>query len=151
MIDPELKSPLFDCLVKLKELAKEVRRGAYEVRRGATIWASFPFDTFPRAISIMCDECQPVPVNDQTAATVTLEMFMKIDTSLQEKGLDDDTLDEMRADARFILETLQEAKNVDNDSIIISISLNKERAKAIETHDAQLSVQGLIVTFDIIV
>jgi hypothetical protein len=151
VIDAQLKSPLFDCLVKLKELASHVRTGAYAVRRGATTWATFPFDTFPRAISIMCDECQPVPVNDQTSATVTLEMFMKLDPALQEQGLDDDTMDEMRADARQILEQLQEAKNVDNDSIIIHISLNKERAKAIETHDAQLSVQGLIVTFDIIV
>lgn len=132
----------------LLELAKSVRNRMYHARRGAVNWASFDFAAHPRGIAIVFDECGLFPSRQSMfELKCTLEMFVKFDGEDSLDSLDDALMDEIHEDARWIIEQLVAQLSSEGDAVAIGVPT--VGITAIETHDADLRVQGLIVPFTV--
>lgn len=132
----------------LLELARSVRNRSYYARRGAVNWAAFDFDAHPRAIAIVFDET-PVFPDARAMYTIkcTLELFAKFNGEDSLDSIDDELMDEIHEDARWIVEQLIRRKTSSGDNAVIGVVT--VGITAIETHDADLRVQGLIVPFTV--
>lgn len=109
--------------------------GAYEVRRGRINWLKFPFDKYPRAISIMIPE-EDLTV-EPTQATVSLEMMARMPDHSQD-SVDDEILDQMRQDAWDIMKSLVPLKD-GNDSLFLAV----QPLPSLEIADSDRELQGI--------
>lgn len=127
-------------------LAKTVRNGRYHARRGAVNWAAFDFDAHPHAIAVVFDEVSLFPdARAMFRIDATLEIFTRFGGEDAPPSIDDAAMDELHEDARWILEQLFTRPAQDGDRAALGMSTIN--VKAVETHDADLRVQGLIVPF----
>lgn len=129
----------------LRRLCEEVRGGVYFVKRGPIDWATFPFDSHPRAISILADDLSLF--KELNEASLTLEIAAQIRTQGEDPGLDDGLMDEFIDDAEWVVRSLIGKDNASGDAVVLKTDL--EDSRAIEFHDPQLKVQGIIVNFDV--
>jgi len=130
-----------------KTLAKEVRSGAYFAKRGAIVWAEFPWDQCgkDRAISIQVDEGSLLRNDTQMLpCAVTMEMAAPMPDPAEIAEIDSDLEDEMIEDARWILSTILARTDDGGDPVVFKVDRD---APFVEFHDASLKVQGLVVYF----
>jgi len=134
-------------LDKTKEIAKVVRSGAYFVKRGAINWTTWGWDKYPRAISIQLDDTTLFQINGINEGTLTLEMFARMKTSKEVPEIEDAIMDELLQDAEEILVGLMDAKDSSGNAVILK--LDENTARAVESHDTTLRVQGIVVTVSV--
>lgn len=124
-----------------------IRNGAYtKVIRGAVNWASFPFEKFPRAVSIHVDNSTLVPnTTGMNSATISFEIMSKMPKDPE--NIDDSLLDEFYEDALQIVRKICQEGHSSGNPLIFR---RDQQNSAIEARDAGLGVQGLIcsVRFD---
>jgi len=130
---------------RLRSFWSKLRNGRYYVRRGAINWAAFDFGKHRFAVAILVDDCTLFgrPFNTMTLA---FEVFTVLPTSPED--MDDKVLDEFFEDVRDAVRDLQIAKNSQGDALVTKYDASAENA--IESHDADKGVQGLVasVRFD---
>lgn len=139
-------SPRGNVLNLAKQLWLSIRSNSYKfVHRGPVNWATFPFEQYPRAVAILCDEADIFATSEQAGTTnmlMAFEIFAKLPEDIS-KELDDHLLDEFFLDTQKVLRDMISAKDPSDTPIVMRIP--KNGARAVETHDANLGVQGLIV------
>lgn len=124
----------------IKQACRDMRGGAYHVRRGRVNWSKFPFDRYPLAISVM------VPEEDLTTepvrATVTLELMTKMpDHSALE--IDDEILDQMREDCHILMRTLTELTVTNASGGLDNLFLGVQMLPSLEIADSEQELQGI--------
>lgn len=139
------RSPRYTALATIRRLATEVRGGAYFVKRGPIDWSSFPFTKHERALAIMVDE--QTLFQSINTATVTLEVAGQLSNPEDQPELNDGLMDEFTEDLEWIARSLMNSTDDQGDSVITG--LNLKDATAIEFHDPQFGVQGMILNFNI--
>lgn len=135
-----------DILDRLKELGRQVRQGSYFVHRGPLNWAKFNFETYPRALTILVDESNPFAPQFQNMS-ISFEMFCRMPEEVSKDLTDDSVLDELVEDAQWILSELTRSVNGDGDNLVLK--LDSKTSTALEVHDADLGVQGIIILFNL--
>lgn len=132
-------------LDKLRELCKALRGGSYFIKRGPINWAEFPFDRYPRAISILVDEQSFISNNGIQRAQMSIEVAGAMPSPKDNPEVDDGLLDEFFEDVSIVLLNLREAKQgKGQDPVVFDVSSD---ATATEFHDSTLKVQGIMVFF----
>lgn len=138
-------SPRKIVLDTLRGFCQQVRGGVYFVKRGPIDWATFPFNQHSRAISILVDD-QSLFL-DINVASLTLEFGAQLRSVSDDPGLDDGLMDELTDDAEWVVRSLIDSSNSQGDAVVLRTDLKESRA--IEFHDAQLMVQGIVVNFEV--
>lgn len=129
----------------IKDLCKEVRGGAYYVKRGVIDWRSHDFDQIPKAIAIGADEFPLFGRGDGNGfkdADLSLEVFTKLPKTGDPVGIDDGLLDELMDDMWWVITELLKKRQGD---FPVVFNVVKARVKAVESHDVTLGVQGIVV------
>lgn len=141
------RSQRYQFMTRLKELASRIRNARYWVRRGAVDWASFDFSARKHAIALTVDEGPVLPdVEGRQTFKIGMELFGAMPGDSTE-SIDDLLMDELWEDAGQLLEQLIQESDERGDSL--ALKLVASSTKGIETHDAGLQVEGLIVTFTV--
>lgn len=149
------RSPRAGVIDTLAELAGKVRESIYHVRKAPIDWMSWPFDTFPAAISVTCDEWNPlgdpsVMGGAQTAMfSIEIMRRRKSAEDVPEADVDQGLGDEIEADIQEICGGLMEATLQDDGGDAVILRLERRTARAVEVFDPTLNVQGAIVTLRI--
>ncbi len=141
-------SPRSDILKRMVALAKPLRGATYLVHRGPINWAGWDFDRHPRAIAIMHDEGSLLGnAAGMRTGNFAVEIFArnprKSDSVPPE--IDDDLFDQLHDDASWIVRQLEKSQNSEGDSVVFRI--DAAGARVLESHDAELGVQGVVATF----
>lgn len=133
-----------------KELWKQQRQTAYrKVKRGPINWALFPFDKFDRAVAILVDESDLFsnPLTGVKTMTMTFEIFAKIREVEETDDMDDGLLDEFYDDVRDVVVGMEKATYSDGKTpVILDRKKGAGQSLAVEAHDTDLGVQGLIAS-----
>lgn len=124
----------------LKAKYEEIKNKAYFVRRGPIDWTSHDWETRPRAVAIIIDDC--TFLQQVNSATVSFEVFSKIPKDTDD--ISDTLTDELFSDAAEVLNYLITTKDDNNDNVA---TLMPKSELAIECYDMDLKIQGLIITF----
>jgi hypothetical protein len=142
-------SPRRTVLETLRDAARIIRNSVYFAKRGAINWTVHNFEKHPRAIAVMQDDAQLF--GDQKSgmkfANMSLEMFARMPERLEVPEIDDVLMDEMIDDAYELLRGLITARDVNDDPVVFK--LDQASARVIESHDVDLKVQGIVVSFSV--
>lgn len=133
----------------LREVAQQLSGGKYFVKRGYINWATWNFDGYPRALSIMLDEHQFLTTDGTTEATVSFECFMRVDTSPEVMEIDDASLEEIITYLASILDQLEQERMREDPAYPVAFSIKRNSARAVEAHDAEMRIQGVTATFEV--
>lgn len=135
-----------ELLTAIRKLCATVHNARYFTKRGPIDWASFPFDRHPFGCAILCDDTTLFRRID--TAVVTLQLAAKLpDYAAKGPEIDDGLADEFYDDVRWVLTELR--KQRDERGQPVAISIGTESARVVEFHDADLLVQGVLVTIPI--
>lgn len=130
---------------EIKKVIREVRGGRYYVHRGMINWPKWDFKTYPFAVSLtmpMVDEDDPSNITIE--CTATLEMMCRMpDFTAGLRQVDDQVLDEMRDDHRWIADELQKIKFVHENGKSDSLFMGITRLPTIEIGDSNNELQGI--------
>ena len=145
-----MESPRRAALRVIRETLRGIDNGKYFAKRGAINWIEFDFEANLYGVAIMVDSsdvgrCAP-EADEMSLAAVSLELATRIPPD-DDPEINDEILEGIYDDVEFLLDTLQAATNSQGDSIIFK--LERSAASAIEFHDPQFRVQGIVVTFGI--
>jgi len=125
----------------IKDACQKVRGGRYFVHRGMINWPKFDFKNYPHAISLtipMVDEDSPENVTIE--ATATLEMMTRMPDFSRVREVNDEVLDQMRDDHRFIADELQMTRLPGSRDPMF---FNVTRLPTIEIGDSNYELQGI--------
>jgi len=138
-------------LSTLINFVRSIDNGKYFAKRGAVNWAEFDFDRHPYACTVVVTRSglgRCVGESDGlTPMLIDMDFTMKIpDQNAEIAEINDEALERLYADAEAALNHLQR-------SIVEGFSdvfrLNRQTAEAIEFHDPQVLVQGIVVSFSV--
>lgn len=131
----------------LQNIWLEQRGNTYRTaHRGPINWATFDFESSPRAVAILLDECSLF--RDKRGfirAVLSFEVFAQLNDQPEE--IDDGLMDELYEDIQQVMRKTQSLTDAAGNPLIAK--LDTQSANAIETHDATRSVQGLVATMQI--
>lgn len=126
-----------------KEAAQNMRNQDYFVKRGQIHWAQFDFETRALAVAIICDDF--TILSHRKPGVNSLQLSLEFATLIEDGAeieIDDQVIDNFTDDAHTILTALCTTQSeVDN----IPVSFRLFNDKAIEFHDTDKRVQGLVV------
>lgn len=125
--------------------AEKVGNQRYFVKRGAINWPSFNFDEHGSAIAIIVEE--ETLYGQIKNLKVSLEVATKMPRGEEHPSIDDGLIDEIHSDLVWIINQLIAAKDKNQDRVITKIDQNQMRA--IEFHDPDMLVQGVMVQMNI--
>jgi len=136
------KSPIRVMAEYLREQWATVRNSTYFVKRGPILWAEFPFETRPKAASILIDDY--TLFRDINAARVSFEVGARMPSG-REPQVDDGLLEELTDDCRWVLRQLVKATDPVGNQIVLRFEHSSARIR--EWHDPDMKVQGVICDF----
>lgn len=149
-------NPRAEAFQTLVDLWRKVRSGAYVyVKRGAVNWATFVFEKYPRAVTIVQDECSLLKSAGNREAAVTFEIMAKIppkpanDPDRDIIEINDELQDEMILDAEKVLQHFQLKKSSVDSDFSVAYKVITENTVITEVHDPVIAVQGILIPFDI--
>jgi len=128
---------------QLRNLCLKVGNSRYKfVKRGPVNWAAFDWAKYESAIAILIDDSMVFPnAKGISTMTLSLEIFARLQGFPEE--IDDGLMDKFYADAKQVLTELMQSKNSKGQPFVLR---RHPGDNAIESHDSDLGVQGLIVT-----
>ncbi len=142
------KSPRRVVMESLRDLARAQRSGAYFVKRGDIVWATFPFDRFPRAMALMVDVMSCAPTEGEThTAIIRIDAAAQIPDRTDPPEIDDGIHDELIDDVECVIYGLGPLKDDRGDTVAYRIDPEKSGIR--EFHDAGLRVQGIHAQFTV--
>ena len=136
-------------LQKLKAECEAARNGRYFVKRGVINWSTFPFDTHPFAIALVVDDFSFADDNGFQEMRVSLEVAARMPDDLEQPEIDDGLLDELTEDAERALQLVIKALDANQDAVVLRFDARTSRG--VEFHDTALRVQGVVITFFVVV
>ena len=139
---------LSDAMSKLADCFRAISSRRYFVKRGAILWASFPFTEHPFAVSIQVDEVKFLFPTGMIPAAISIEVATRIEETQESiPELDDDTIQALIDDTREALSAWLNARDTGGNPFVLK--LKTKEASAIEFHDPSILVQGIVVTLNI--
>ncbi len=121
-----------------KASAKKARNGRYAVRRGGVVWEAWDFTAYPFAISLQCEVRDFGRELNEGSVAIEIASAIPQDQS-KVSEIDDEILDEMAADAEWILKDWK--RSVDEIGAFI---FKCPPGSIEELHDGEYRVQGII-------
>lgn len=143
-------SPRVVAMRTLRESLRGIGNGKYFVKRGAINWINFDFEARRYACAIMVDSSDVARDAPETDGFFQVAVSLEIATRIppdDDPEINDDVLEGIYDDVERVLNELQVAVDARGDSVVFR--LERGTATAIEWHDPQYRIQGLVVNFTI--
>jgi hypothetical protein len=119
------------------------------VKRGPVDWRNFPFDQYERAVSILVDRNTfQSDARGMNTMDLAIEMFAKLPSEVDPANIDDGLMDDFYEDAQHVMKLADEFKEkIKHEEY--PLLFRRDQGVAVESHDATLKVQGLIVNMTV--
>lgn len=148
---PEFHERLGPIIAAIRETWKTVGDGAYYFKRGPINYATWPYESWARTVSVQIDERSIM--RKFTEAQMTFELSARLSDAPDGDGhsLDDGLLDEMTADLVAVLRSLARQKYPGQSRDSLFASLGAEQGTVLEFYDmdAVRPVQGITFSFPV--